>query len=181
MAGIGMLPNDELATAAGINTDSGILTDEDGTTSDTYIYAIGDVAKARVGRYNKHLRLESWENAQWQGIRLAKKLLGADVPALPVPWFWSDQYGHNIQLLGINYKGTTLVRTYADNEWIRFYCTQSGVVTAAIALNCGKDMRTVRKMIDAALPFDLAMLANSQFGLQQIFSNATKNVYANKK
>jgi 3-phenylpropionate/trans-cinnamate dioxygenase ferredoxin reductase subunit len=181
VAGIGMLPNDELAKAAGINTDTGILTDEEGATSDPHIYAIGDAAKSRVERYDRHLRLESWENAQWQGTRLAKKLTGEPVPALPVPWFWSDQYGYNIQLLGIKYEGTPIIRAYANDEWIRCYCTPSGVVTAAIAVNRGKDMRTIRRMIDSAVPIDKALLANTQYSLQHIFTTSTEKVYADKK
>jgi len=181
VAGIGMVPNDELAKAAGISTDIGILTDENGATSDPHIYAIGDAAKSRVDRYDRYLRLESWENAQWQGTRLAKKLAGEPVPALPVPWFWSDQYGYNIQLLGIKYEGTAIIRAYANDEWIRFYCTPSGVVTAAIAVNRGKDMRTVRKIIDAALPIDTSLLPNTQFSLQHIFTTTTEKVYADKK
>ncbi len=181
IAGIGMVPNDELAKEAGISTDTGILTDEDGTTSDPHIYAIGDAAKSRVDRYDSHLRLESWENAQWQGTRLAKKLAGEPVPALPVPWFWSDQYGHNIQLLGIKYEGTAIIRTYSHDEWIRLYCTGSGVVTAAIAVNRGKDMRTVRKMIDAAVSIDQALLIDTQYSLQNIFTSTTEKNYADKK
>jgi 3-phenylpropionate/trans-cinnamate dioxygenase ferredoxin reductase subunit len=181
IAGIGMVPNDELAKEAGISTDVGILTDEDGTTSDKHIYAIGDVSKAMVGRYDAQLRLESWENAQWQGTRLAKKLAGEPVPALPVPWFWSDQYGSNIQLLGIKYEGTPIIRAYSNDEWIRFYCTGPGVVTAAIAVNRGKDMRTVRKMIDAAVPIDQSLLHNTQHSLQHIFNTTTEKIYADKK
>ncbi|MEJ1991879.1 MAG: FAD-dependent oxidoreductase [Maritimibacter sp.] len=90
IAGIGVRPATDLAEAAGIATDNGILVNAFGETSQPGIYAAGDCASFpyQGGR----LRLESVPNAIDHAEATAATMLGQGQPYLPKPWFWSDQY-----------------------------------------------------------------------------------------
>ena len=76
LVGIGITPNTELAAAAGLHVDNGIIVEEHLRTSDPDIYAAGDVANAYNPRLGRHLRVEHWANARRQGATAAKAMLG---------------------------------------------------------------------------------------------------------
>lgn len=94
----GVVPNDELASAAGLEVDRGVLVDEGAATADPRIHAIGDCAAIRqpVGV----LRFESVQGAIDQARRLARRLVGKPPRAVELPWFWSDQSGWKLQIAG---------------------------------------------------------------------------------
>jgi 3-phenylpropionate/trans-cinnamate dioxygenase ferredoxin reductase component len=100
VVGIGILPNDGLATAAGLETDDGILVDGACRTSDPAIFAAGDCARFPLG--DGLGRLESIQNAVDQGEAAAESLAGHDVDYQPAPWFWSDQFDVKLQIAGLN-------------------------------------------------------------------------------
>ncbi|HEJ2439715.1 TPA: FAD-dependent oxidoreductase, partial [Burkholderia multivorans] len=100
VAGIGLALNASLASDAGLAVDDGIVVDEFGATSDPAIFACGDVANHHNGWLKRRVRLESWANAQNQAIAAAKAVLGVRAPYAEIPWFWSDQYDVNLQILG---------------------------------------------------------------------------------
>jgi len=94
---IGAVPNDELASAAGIECDQGILVDEAGRTSASGIYAIGDVARFR----DSMRRHETWTSAREQAATVAQAILDPQhLPGMTIPYYWSDQYEHKIHVLG---------------------------------------------------------------------------------
>ena len=83
-----MIPNAELAMAAGLPVDDGILVDSAMRTSDTAIFAAGDVvARYRGARFGRTMRLESWSNAQDGGIAVARAIMGDGGTYDPIPWF----------------------------------------------------------------------------------------------
>lgn len=100
LAGIGLVPNDRLASEAGVACDNGVLVDAACRTSMPDILAAGDVAALQSLRRGRTLRLESWQNAQDQGIAAAKSALGQPVSYDPVPTIWSEQFGALIQIFG---------------------------------------------------------------------------------
>ena len=99
LAGIGALPNTELAQAAGVPVDDGILVDHHGQTSVPGVYACGDCA--RFAWPGGTLRLESVQNAIALGECVAQSIAGQASPYAPVPWFWSDQYDCKLQMVGL--------------------------------------------------------------------------------
>jgi 3-phenylpropionate/trans-cinnamate dioxygenase ferredoxin reductase subunit len=102
VVGVGALPNVELAEAAGLAVDNGILVDAECRTSDPAIYAIGDCTNQVHALVDRRLRLESVHNALEQGRLAAAAICGRPPPALQVPWFWSDQYDVKLQMVGLS-------------------------------------------------------------------------------
>jgi 3-phenylpropionate/trans-cinnamate dioxygenase ferredoxin reductase subunit len=100
IVGIGVLPNDDLAGAAGLALENGIAVDAQGRSSDPDIFAAGDCAS--FPWQGTRTRLESVQNAIEQAEHAAAAMLGAVEHYRPVPWFWSDQYDVKLQIAGLN-------------------------------------------------------------------------------
>lgn len=102
IVGIGVLPNTELAQAAGLDCDNGVLVDEFTATSDPDIFAVGDCSNHPSALYDRRLRLESVPNAADQAKVAAGVISGEPKPYTALPWFWSDQYEVKLQSAGLN-------------------------------------------------------------------------------
>ena len=100
LAGIGIVPNCELAEAAGLACDNGISVDEYGATSDPDIFAAGDCT-SHPGFAGGRVRLESVQNAIDQAKHAALAMVGKPLAYREVPWFWSDQYDLKLQIAGL--------------------------------------------------------------------------------
>ncbi|MEM7171364.1 MAG: FAD-dependent oxidoreductase [Pseudomonadota bacterium] len=99
LVGIGVIPETQLAEAAGLDVDNGILVNPYCQTNDPDIYALGDVAR-REGSPGG-LRIESIHNAQFTAVKVAEHALGLDMGKEEVPWFWSEQFGYRLQSAGV--------------------------------------------------------------------------------
>ena len=103
VVGVGVTPNVELAAAAGLPCDDGIVVDEYARTDAPDVYAAGDCTNHPNAVLGRRLRLESVPNAMEQARVAAANLAAADGKARPyatVPWFWSDQYDCKLQMVG---------------------------------------------------------------------------------
>lgn len=120
---VGVVPNEELARAAGLLCDGGVVVDAFMTTSDPAIFAIGDCAVFRSRHAEGPVRLESVQNAVDQAKCVAARILGGTAPYDSVPWFWSDQGTLKLQLVGIT-AGATNVEVVAapDGSRLVAYC-----------------------------------------------------------
>jgi 3-phenylpropionate/trans-cinnamate dioxygenase ferredoxin reductase component len=149
IVGIGLVANDALARECGLDADNGVLTDAFGRTSDAAIFAVGDVANS-LRADGRRVRLESWENAQRQAVIAARTALGraCDPEADGPPWFWSDQFDDNLQLLGVPGDGLRMIERQvpAKRQRLFFFC-DGGRVRAVAAVNAGRDVKVVRKWI----------------------------------
>lgn len=101
IAGIGIVPNTEMASDADLETSNGVVINEYCQTSDPSIYAIGDVSWHYNSIYNTHLRLESVPNATEQAKTAAGHICGKPKPHNTLPWFWSDQFNLKLQIAGL--------------------------------------------------------------------------------
>ena len=169
VAGIGMLPNDELARDAGLACDGGVLVDSQCRTSDPDILAAGDVACTPNPWAGRRLRLESWQNAQDQGIAAARSALGIEVDYQPLPWFWSDQYDMNLQIYGIPTLTHRVVArgTPGSASFVLFYL-DGDVVQAALGPNAAKDLRFARRLIEQRRPVDVQRLVDPSFPMAKL-------------
>jgi 3-phenylpropionate/trans-cinnamate dioxygenase ferredoxin reductase subunit len=100
VAGIGVLPNQEIAENSGIKCGNGILVDEECRTSDPHVFASGDCANHENAYFRGRVRLESVQNAVDQAKIAAKSMLGKSALYNSAPWFWSDQYDKKLQMVG---------------------------------------------------------------------------------
>lgn len=168
VVGIGLVPNVELAQASGLHVEDGIVTDAQGRTSDPRIFAAGDVANHHNRHSARRLRLESWANAQNQAIVAAKAALGHDAEYHEIPWFWSDQYDSNLQILGLPPAGVPpVVRIYNDSKRVYFYLVE-GKLQSVIAINAGRDIKVCKKWMLAGVSPVAADLADGTRDLQKL-------------
>jgi len=99
--GIGVTVNAELAIAAGLQTENGIVVNEKALTSEENIYAIGDCSFHFNSLYNRFIRLESIQNASDQARVAASNICGKQKMYNAIPWFWSDQFDVKMQMVGL--------------------------------------------------------------------------------
>ena len=167
--GIGLTPNTDLANKAGLEIDNGIVVDETGRTSHPNIYAAGDNTNHPNPLLGKRIRLESWENAQNQAICAAKAMLGGTDTYSEIPWFWSDQYDANIQLMGLpdNFDQTAIRGDRDGGEFVEFYLKE-GKLEGAAAINNARDLRFTRRMMMSGKTFHPADLENPDIKLQKL-------------
>ena len=167
VAGIGLVPNDELARAAGLACSGGIIVDTHCVTADPAIFAAGDVAVAPNRCARGPVRLESWQNAQDQGIAAARAALGLGVAYDPIPKFWSDQYDTNVQILGWpSGVADAVVRGDAASGRFLVFAMDGSRIRAVIAFNAGRELRPARALID--IDVDVARLADPSIALADV-------------
>lgn len=165
VVGIGVNANDQLAQAAGLECDRGIVVDGCGRTSDPAIVAAGDCTARRLPD-GSLLRLESVQNATEQGKSAAAALLGQDRPFTATPWFWSDQYDKKLQMAGLS--------TGADQWAVRgdmaansfsVYHFKGEQLLAVDSVNAAKEHLQARKLLDAGVSPTLAQATDTGFDL----------------
>ena len=148
LVGIGILPNQELATGAGIATKDGILVDRDARTNDPDIYAIGDCARRPLVHYGRDGRLESVHNAIEQGKIAASHILGRPRPKEDAPWFWSDQYDLKLQIAGLSAGADEVIvrGTPGEGPFATFYL-RNGRLISVDAVNAAPEYMVGKKLI----------------------------------
>ena len=101
---------------------------------------------------NKHIREESWNNAEKQSDILAKNLTGTKTAYDEIPWFWTDQFDQNFQILGeINYFDNKILRNYSENKNTIIYFKNKKII-GAVAVNNGRDISIIRKLLKNIVP-----------------------------
>lgn len=168
LVGIGVIPNAELAQAAGMEVNGGILVDACGRTSDPAIVAAGDCATRRMEDGSLR-RLESVQNAMEQAKSAAAALLGKERPFTVAPWFWSDQYGLKLQMVGLTAGFDQVVQrgNPADKKFSAFYYRQ-GKLIAVDSLNQASEHMTGRKFFDKGVFPSPEQAADTGFNLNSL-------------
>jgi len=149
LVGIGAVPNEALASAAGLSCDNGIRVDSAAHTTDPAIYAIGDCTHRPMPLYQRTHRLESVPNALEQAKQVAADLCGRPPPAPEVPWFWSDQYEVRLQIAGLQFDvAETVVRGEPGSaSFAIFHLAEDGAVQSVEAVNAPAEFMAGRMMI----------------------------------
>ncbi len=153
LVGIGVNANDELARAAGLECDRGIVVDACGRTSDPAITAAGDCTARRLPD-GSLVRLESVQNATELGKSAAAALLGQERPFTATPWFWSDQYDKKLQMAGLSAGADQHVLRGDMASGSFCFCLfhyKGGQLIAIDNVNTPKDHLLVRKLMDAGV------------------------------
>ena len=168
VVGIGILAADELAQAAGLQCDNGIVVDEFTRTSDPSIWAIGDVTNHPNSLLGGRFRLESVQNAISQGQTATKAILGRATAYAEVPWFWSDQYDLKLQTAGIRQPSDReVVRGDPANRKFSVCYLRDGALAAIDTIANLKDFMPAKKLIAEKRPIDPERLANPDIPLAE--------------
>ena len=147
IVGVGVAPADELAQAAGLECENGVVTDVYCRTADEAIYAAGDCASHLNHQYGRHLRLESVDNAFEQGTTVALNLLGTATLHDKVPWFWSDQFDLKLIIVGVGYGyDSAILRGSPATRSFSVCYLRGGELVALDSINTPKDQMAARKL-----------------------------------
>jgi 3-phenylpropionate/trans-cinnamate dioxygenase ferredoxin reductase subunit len=170
LVGIGIIPNVELARAAGLDVDGGIVVDACGRSSDPSIAAAGDCAVRRMTDGSLR-RLESVQNAMEQAKSAATALLGRERPFNAAPWFWSDQHDVKLQMVGLT-AGFDQMVTRGDPATRKFsaYYYRAGKLIAIDSINQPGDHMNGRKLFDKGISPTPEQAANTSFDLASLLA-----------
>ena len=148
IVGIGILPNTEMAEAAGLKTNNGLVVDEHCRTSNEHIFAAGDCTNHPNPILNRRLRLESVPNAMEQGRVAASNMLGGSKSYASMPWFWSDQYEHKLQMVGFSKDSDqSIIRgDMASKSFTVFYLKDDSII-AADSVNNPKEFMASKQLV----------------------------------
>lgn len=171
IVGIGLEPNVELAQAAGLDVDNGILVDDRARTSDPAIIAAGDCTNHPNGRLGRRLRLESVPNATEQARSAAASLCGRDLPYASIPWFWSEQYELKLQTVGLlqGYDEVVLRGDPAARSFVAFYL-KDGRVIAADCISRPQDFVQCRRLVESGVSVTPADLRDEGVPLKSLLA-----------
>jgi len=169
IVGVGVLPEETLAAAAGLRCENGIWVDEHCRSSDPLVYAAGDCTNHPSARYGRRVRLESVDNAVEQAKTAASNICGKPARHEHVPWFWSDQYDVKLQIAGLS-EGydQTVLRGDPESGSFALYYLARGELLAVDAVNSMKDFMNGKKWIAERKRPDTARLADPSVDLKTI-------------
>jgi 3-phenylpropionate/trans-cinnamate dioxygenase ferredoxin reductase subunit len=173
--GVGISPNTQLATDAGLEVDNGIRVDAGLRSSDPDIYVAGDAASAYHPRLGRHIRVEHWANALNQPQTAAQAMLGQDVSYDRIPYFYTDQYD-----LGMEYSGYVEPDGYdqvvfrgdaPSREFIAFWVSGHRVL-AGMNVNVWDVNDKIEALVRAGHPVALDRLADPNVPLDALTAGA---------
>jgi 3-phenylpropionate/trans-cinnamate dioxygenase ferredoxin reductase component len=171
IVGIGAAPNTRLAEAAGLDVRDGVVTDASLRSSDSAIYAVGDIARAFHPLLGTHIRVEHWANALHQPEVAARAMLGQDAAYDRVPYFYTDQYDLGMEYVGHAGPGgydQVIVRgDVGKREFIAFWMSGSRVV-AGMNVNIWDVNDAIQALIRSGQQADPARLADPDVPLNEV-------------
>ena len=174
LVGVGIIPETILAKSACLDIDNGIIVDEFARTSDINIFAAGDNTNHFNPLLNKHVRLETWQNAQNQTVAAANNMCGGNTVYAETPWVWSDQYDVNLQIAGqpAGWNDLIIRGDLPGRNFIAFQFAHDKI-EAVIAVNRAREMRIARRLMDANTSVNIGNLANDKISMRDILKSAT--------
>jgi 3-phenylpropionate/trans-cinnamate dioxygenase ferredoxin reductase subunit len=169
VVGVGVTPRVELAAAAGLKLDDGIVVDEHLQSSAAGVYAAGDVASAWHPHYGRHLRVEHWANAINQGATAGINAAGGGERYTRLPYFFSDQYDLGMEYVGHSTPGDAVVvrGSLIDRQFIAFW-HRDGIVTAAMNVNVWDVVDDLKAIITGGRTLDPGLLADPAVALGEL-------------
>jgi NADPH-dependent 2,4-dienoyl-CoA reductase/sulfur reductase-like enzyme len=141
VVGIGVRPATDFLDGSGIDTDNGILVDEQFRTNLPDVYAAGDVARFPHAVFGRRRRIEQWSNANYQGAEVGKVLAGAGGGYDTVSTFFTESFGLTLRVFGDPSEHDDRIArgSFADGHAIVFYLDRGRLVGT---LHTGQDEET---------------------------------------
>ncbi len=171
VVGIGIEPNVELARAAGLTIEDGIVVNAFCESSVPGIYAAGDAACCSHPLSKRRLRQESWQNALAQGRAAARSMCGLREPYADPPYSWSQQFDMKIQTAGVFDEAdeSVLRGRYDQNGFLSLFLRQ-GKLVGAISLNRPKELRIAQHLISRQADVADLDLGNDDLSLKAVLA-----------
>jgi anthranilate 1,2-dioxygenase ferredoxin reductase subunit len=170
VAGIGVVPNIELAEACELEVRNGIVVDDQCRTNDPAIFAAGEVTMHANPLLGRSVRIESWQVVENQPVVAAENMLGGGATYAELPWLWSDQFDCNVQTLGIIDAQYRLVTRGdpASGSFCVMALDEIGCMRAAISVNSGRDIGACRRLISSGEAMDEMQLSDASVSLHSL-------------
>jgi 3-phenylpropionate/trans-cinnamate dioxygenase ferredoxin reductase subunit len=169
LVGVGAVADDELALAAGLRCEDGIVVDERGRTEDPSIYAVGDVTRRPIPQHQGLLRIESIPSAVEQARQAVAHILGAPAPAPEVPWFWSDQFSLRLRIAGlVRDTDGVAVRSGGDDDRLAVFHTRGDRLIAVEAIDAPAEFMAGKALIRDQVELDRDRLADPDTPLDEV-------------
>lgn len=169
VVGIGVTPRTELAEAAGLEVDKGVLVSERLETSKPGIYAAGDIANAEHPFYGTRVRVEHWFNSANQGPVAAANMLGEDESYDRIPYFYSDQFDTKMEYSGYAPEWDEVVfRGDPESRTFMAFWLQDDRVLAGMSVNVPDTTEPVEALIRSRKAVDRARLLDPDTPLESL-------------
>ena len=167
--GVGIEPNTELAAAAGLTVDNGVIVDEFACTSHPDVVAAGDCTNFPAPS-GQRMRLESVPNAMDQAKAAAAFICGNQKAYAANPWFWSDQYDMKLQIAGLsqNYDQVVLRGDYEEGRSFVAWYLKDGKLVAADCVNRMKEFMAAKQLIQSGAEVDSARLSDDSIDPKEL-------------
>ena len=148
VTGIGVRADTAWLADSGLQLQPAVAVDEYLRTSDPAVYALGDAAAWWSRRFGRQLDVQHWDDAYTAPSVVASAIAYGDASDLvhdPVPYFWSDQFGHRIEYVG-HHDGsdTVCIDDDLDKGWVARWTDSTGRLTAALAVDQSKLIAATR-------------------------------------
>jgi 3-phenylpropionate/trans-cinnamate dioxygenase ferredoxin reductase subunit len=175
LIGVGVSPRTQLAQAAGLDVDNGIIVDQSLQTSAPGVFAAGDVANAWHPFYGGAIRIEHWANALNQGPAAARAMLGQEVAYDRIPYFFSDQYEVGMEYSGYaaHWDEVVLRGDTGSREFMAFWLRDQRLV-AGMNVNVWDVNEHVQTLIRSRQPLDVGALRDPDVPLDSLAGAAAR-------
>ena len=169
LVAVGTEPNVELAAAAGIRCERGIVVDELGRTDAPDVYAAGDCARFWSPLFESHVRVEHYQTAHRHGTATGRAMTGEGAPFAEAPWFWSDQYELNLQYVGAGLPwDRSVVRGRLGQPPFTTFFLREGRLVGALGVDDGRTIGQVRRLMEARVDVAADQLADPRVDLKRL-------------
>ena len=173
LAGIGAIPNTQLAEQAGLDCNNGITTDQYCRTSNPYVLAAGDCTNSFNALLNQSIRLESVPNALSQAKVVSSSIIGNELYNKELPWFWSDQYDLKLQMAGLSsgFDESVILGNIDAAEFIVCY-GKDGYLISVDSVNQSKQFMLLKRALSSGFKLEMSLIKNKDFQPESIFSGS---------
>ncbi len=170
IVGIGVEPEISLASQLGLDAKDGIKVDCHGQTEIPEVYAAGDVALQFSALHDRWMRIETWANAQDQAVNTARNMVGQERAYVAPPWFWTDQYDINLQVVGDPIVAEPILRGDPATGRFTLISHRGDQIVGAVVINTPRDMAALRRLVASGAHVSRADLENPALDLRRLVS-----------
>lgn len=171
IVGIGVEPPRGIAAMFGLPEESpGLRVDDKAMTECSGVLAVGDATEQFSRCHDRWMRIETWANANQQAAAAVATIAGTSQPAAPPPWFWSDQYDMNMQVVGDGISEETVLRGDPASGHFTVVALRGGEIVGGTTINAPRDMAALRRLAGRGVRLKRTFIEDPAYNLRQAVS-----------